>query len=110
VAYDESLAQRTREQLAAVPNVSERKMFGGWALLVDGNLCVGVIGDELIARVGSEAAQAALARPGTRPFDMTGRPMANWVMVAPGAVGGDDELAAWVDEALDFVRTLPPKG
>lgn len=109
MAFDERLAERARERLAPLPDVSERRMFGGWALMVDGNLCVGVVGDELLARVGKEAAAEALARPGARPFDMTGRPMAGWVCVDPTVLERDEQLAEWVDEALDFVRSLPPR-
>jgi TfoX/Sxy family transcriptional regulator of competence genes len=109
MAFDEGLAQRLREQLDGTGRVVERKMFGGLAFLVEGNMCVGVMGDELIARIGPEATEAALGRPGSRLFDFTGRPMKGWVMVEPGALEEDDDLAGWVGEALAYVRTLPPK-
>jgi TfoX/Sxy family transcriptional regulator of competence genes len=108
MAFDEGLAQRLREQLEGTGGVAERRMFGGLSFLVDGNLCVGVMGDELIARIGPAATEAALGRPGSRRFDFTGRPMKGWVVVEPGALE-DDNLAAWVREALAFARTLPPK-
>jgi TfoX/Sxy family transcriptional regulator of competence genes len=109
MAFDEGLAQRLRERLAGTSGLAEKKMFGGLSFLVDGNLCVGVIGDELIARVGPDAARPALERPGSRLFDFTGRPMKGWIAVDPSALEADDALAAWVDDALGFVRTLPPK-
>jgi TfoX/Sxy family transcriptional regulator of competence genes len=109
MAFDQGLAQRIREQLAATGGVAERQMFGGIAFLVDGNMCVGVIGDDLIARVGPAATEAALGRPGSRLFDFSSRPMKGWIMVEPGALEADDALAAWIDDALGFVRTLPPK-
>jgi TfoX/Sxy family transcriptional regulator of competence genes len=108
MAFDQGLAQRMREQLADTGGVTEKQMFGGLAFLVDGNMCVGVIGEELIARVGLDATDAALERPGSRLFDFSGRPMKGWITVAPDALEDDDALAAWIDDALGFVRTLPP--
>lgn len=108
MAYDETLAARIREALAKVDGVTEKEMFGGLAFLVHGNMCVGVSGEELMGRVGKEGNDAALARPGARPFDMTGRPMAGWVVVAPEGLTGD-ALVGWVETCLAFVRTLPPK-
>ncbi len=109
MVFDEGLAQRIREHLAERANVTEKKMFGGLAFLVNGNMCVGVLSDELIVRVGPEATDVALARPGTRTFEFSGRPMKGWISVSPDAVSGDEMLATWVDDALGFVRTLPPK-
>ncbi len=109
MAYDEGLATRLTDTLGERTPFDTRKMFGGLALMVDGNLCVGVMGDEVIARVGPDAKAGALAEAGTRPFDFTGRPMKGWVMVAPEAVAEDDDLGRWVDRCLAFVRTLPPK-
>jgi len=109
MAFDQGLAQRIREQLADTGGLTEKQMFGGLAFLVDGNMCVGVIGEELIARVGLDGTDAALERPGSRLFDFSGRPMKGWITVDPAALEDDDALAAWIDDALGFVRTLPPK-
>jgi TfoX/Sxy family transcriptional regulator of competence genes len=109
MAYDEGVAQRLRESLADVSDLSEKKMFGGLSFLVAGNLCVGVMGDELIARVGPEAYPAAVARPGAHPFDFTKRPMAGWVMVRPEGFEDDAALDEWVGSSLQFARSLPPK-
>ncbi|AWT41425.1 MULTISPECIES: TfoX/Sxy family protein [Streptomyces] len=109
MAYDEGLAERIRSRLGDDPDVTERRMFGGIAFLVGGNMAVGVTGDDLMVRVGPDAAGAALARPGARVFDMTGRPMRGWVVVAGTAVAEDDALAAWVAEGCAFARGLPPK-
>ncbi|MFI0139470.1 TfoX/Sxy family protein [Streptomyces luteogriseus] len=109
MAYDEGLAQRIRERWAADPEVGEKRMFGGVAFLYRGNMAVGVTGDDLMVRVGPEAADAALARPGTRVFDMTGRPMRGWVVVDGTAIAEDDTLGAWLDEGRAFAATLPPK-
>jgi TfoX/Sxy family transcriptional regulator of competence genes len=109
MAFDQGLAQRIRERLAPTGGVAEKQMFGGLAFLVDGNMCVGVIGEELIARVGLDATGTALERPGTRLFDFSGRPMKGWITVASDGLEDDDALAAWIDDALRFVHTLPPK-
>ena len=85
-------------------------MFGGVAFLLDGNMAVGLSGDELMVRVGPDRSDEALARPHTRPFDMTGRPMKGWILVAPDALGSERELADWVSEGVAFACSLPPKG
>lgn len=110
VALDEDLAERVREVLPAevMARVTERKMFGGLAFMLDGNMLVGIVGDELMARLGPDAAGAALRRPHVREMDFSGRPMKGMMFVAPGALEGED-LTAWVRGALEFVRTLPPK-
>jgi hypothetical protein len=109
MSFDQGLADRVRAQLAGTPGLTEKQMFGGLSFLVGGNLCVGVLGDELMARVGPDAAEAALARPGSRLFSMGSRPMKGWVNVAPEVLATDEALAGWVEEALAFARTLPPK-
>ncbi|WP_030606024.1 TfoX/Sxy family protein [Streptomyces fulvoviolaceus] len=109
MAYDERLAERIRERLGADPEITEKRMFGGTAFLLHGNTAVGVTGDDLMVRVGPEATDAALARPGTRIFDMTGRPMRGWVVVDGAAVAQDEALGDWVAEGRDFAASLPPK-
>jgi TfoX N-terminal domain len=110
MAYDEDLANRVREQLAGERAVTEKAMFGGLAFLLAGNMAVGLSGDELMVRVGPEAGDDALAEPHTRPFDMTGRPMKGWILVAPEGLGSDAELSSWVGRGVAFARSLPPKG
>ncbi len=109
MTYDEGLAERIRERLGADPGVTEKRMFGGIAFLYRGNMAVGVTGDDLMVRVGPDASEAALARPGARIFDMTGRPMRGWVVVAGEAVAEDEALGAWIDEGHAFAASLPPK-
>ena len=105
--FDVDLAHRVRQQLAATSGVSEKGMFGGTAFFVDGNLCVGVIRDDLVARVGPERFPEAVERAGTRLFTMTGRPMSGWVVVGPAGWPDDRALAGWIAEALEYVVTLP---
>jgi TfoX/Sxy family transcriptional regulator of competence genes len=110
VAYDQDLANRVREQLADQEAVTETEMFGGIAFLLGGNMAVGVNRDDLMVRVGKEHGDEALEQPHARPFDMTGRPMKAWVLVAPAGVETDAQLAAWVERGVTFARSLPPKG
>jgi TfoX/Sxy family transcriptional regulator of competence genes len=109
VAYDEGLAHRLGESLSGLPGISEKKMFGGIAFLWNGNMLVGVMGDGLIARVGPDAQEDALAQPGARVFDFTGRPMKGWVVVDGAAVAEDEALDDWIARCRDFVEALPPK-
>ncbi len=108
MAYDDALAQRIRDQMTDAPGLSEKKMFGGLAFLTAGNMTVGVHGNDLIARIDPETMEAALAEPGVRPFDMTGRPMRGWVLVATGGLT-DQELERWIARARSYVGTLPAR-
>ena len=109
MAYDERLAARVRGALARREGVTEKTMFGGIAFLLNGNMAVGVHGSELIVRLAVDDAAGALKEPGTRPFDMTGRPMKGWLFV--GAQGQRDEttFAAWVARAAAHAASLPKK-
>lgn len=108
MAYDESLADRIREVMTGDPGLSERKMFGGLAFMLDGHMCCGVVGDELMLRLGADGADKALERPHVRPMDFTGRPMSSMVYVAPEGLRGT-ALERWIEQAAAFARTLPPK-
>ncbi|MBL7261903.1 TfoX/Sxy family protein [Paractinoplanes lichenicola] len=107
MAYDEVLAQRLRDRLTD-PAVTERKMFGGLAFFTNGNMTVGVTGDALIVRLGVPEVEAAMSRPGVRPFEGNGRVMKSWLLVA-GDHLDDAALDSWLAEALDYVTGLPAK-
>ncbi|WP_327255847.1 TfoX/Sxy family protein [Streptomyces sp. NBC_01244] len=109
MAYDEGLAERIREQLGERTGLTEKRMFGGLSFLLDGNMTVGVVGDELIARVGSDHTAQAVARPEARPMDFTGRPMRGWVTVSGPTLAEDAVLEHWIKTALAFAGTLPPE-
>jgi TfoX/Sxy family transcriptional regulator of competence genes len=107
--YDEGLAERLRVAFSTRKDVTERKMFGGIAFMVSGNMCCGVVNDTLMARVGPDQYEAALRRPLARRMDFTGKPLKGFVYVAPEVLGSDKDLADWVRLCLDFVATLPAK-
>lgn len=109
MAFDEALADRVREVLAARSELSERKMFGGIAFMLDGNMAVGIVGDDLMVRLDPADAEQALAEPHTRPMDFTGKPMKNMVYVDAEGTASDESLASWVEAGADFASSLPPK-
>lgn len=109
MAYDENLAKRVRSVLKRRRGVSEKKMFGGLAFLVNGNMACGVLGENLMVRVGPEGYEAALKRSGALPMDFTGRPMKGMVYVTPRGARRAPSLKAWVDEGVAYARSLPPK-
>ena len=108
MAYDERLAARIRNVLADTNGVSERKMFGGLAVLLDGKMACGVVGDKLMLRLGRECAEDALRRPNVRPMDFTGRPMRGMVYVESAGLRGV-ALRRWVERAVAYAGSLPPR-
>jgi TfoX/Sxy family transcriptional regulator of competence genes len=109
MAYDEKLTQRVRQVLAELPGLVEKKMFGGVGFMLNGNMACGVHKDMLIVRVGREGHEAAMAKPHTLPFDITGRAMRGWVMVSADGCAEDEALEAWVKRGINFALTLPSK-
>jgi TfoX/Sxy family transcriptional regulator of competence genes len=109
MTFSEALAQRVRDVLYPLTTVEEKKMFGGLAFMVGGNMTIGVIQENLIVRVGLENYQAALRKPGADLFESTGKPMAGWVTIAPDGLQTREDLTHWIELALEFVKTLPAK-
>jgi TfoX/Sxy family transcriptional regulator of competence genes len=109
MAFDQGLAERVRGHLSDREGVVEKKMFGGLAFMIDGNMCCGVMRDMLMVRVGPDAYDDVLARPHTRPMDFTGRPVKSMVYVDGEGLKTDEELSAWIERAAAFVGTLPAK-
>jgi TfoX/Sxy family transcriptional regulator of competence genes len=109
VAYDEALAQRVRDMLGDNPDITERKMFGGIAFMLSGNMAVGVRQEDLMVRVDPIDHEQALAQPGARQADMGSRPMKGWLLVGPDATAEDSGLEEWIARGLDFAVGLPPK-
>ena len=110
MAFDAGLADRIRVVLTGTRGVSERKMFGGLAFLVDGHMACGVVKSELMLRLGDTGAAAAVARPHARPMDFTGKPMKSMIYVGAEGIDSDGALGEWVGMAVGFVKTLPPMG
>ena len=109
MAYDEAVAERLREQYATVSHVTEKKMFGGIAFMHHGNMCCGVVGEELMVSVGAEAYEEALGQPHARAMDFTGRPLRGMVYVGTPGFESDEDLDAWVARGTAFTRSLPRK-
>jgi TfoX/Sxy family transcriptional regulator of competence genes len=109
MAFDAALAERIRQRLARRKNVDEKKMFGGIGFLLNGNMLVGVWKDSLIVRIGDEQGEEALKEAHVSAFDVTGRAMKGWVVVAPAGIEDNDQLSGWIQRALKFVGKLPGK-
>lgn len=109
MGYDGDLANRIRQILARQRSVSEKKMFGGLTFMLRGHMCCGVMNDKLVVRVGPDKGRAALKRPHTAQFDLTGKPMNGMVVVSSPGVRTDAVLDRWVQQAIDFISTLPAK-
>ena len=110
MSYDEGLAQRIREVVADRQGVTERKMFGGLAFLLNGNMFCGIAKKEdLMVRVGPARHEEALREPHARLMDFAGKPMVGFIFVAPPGHASDEALTRWVDWSLAFVSPMPSK-
>jgi TfoX/Sxy family transcriptional regulator of competence genes len=109
MTYDEELETRIKKVISNWTHTDAKKMFDGICHLLHGNMFCGVYKDFLILRLGEEKATKALASSSVKPFDITGRGMKGWVMVAQEGFKTDDELEAWLNQARVFVETLPAK-
>lgn len=107
--YDEQLVERIRKLIQRRKGITERKMFGGIAFMLHGNMCCGVVGKLLVVRLGDEAAATALREPHAREMDFTGRVMKSMVYVDPCGIEADEDLRSWLIRAIDHARSLPPK-
>jgi TfoX/Sxy family transcriptional regulator of competence genes len=109
MGYDLATAERVRRILSRRSDVAEKRMVGGLSFVVDGSMCCGVTGSELMIRVGAEARERALAEPHVRSMEFAGRPLAGFVLIDVEGFRTDAALAAWVQRGLDFVAVLPAK-
>jgi TfoX/Sxy family transcriptional regulator of competence genes len=110
MAYDEDLAARLRELLAGEDAITEKRMFGGLAVLLHGHMTVAASGQGgLLVRIDPRDTDDALARPHTSPMEMRGRALEGWIRVAPEGVRTKRSLTPWVRRSLAFAHTLPPK-
>ncbi len=110
MAYEEDLANRLRELVLGEPGVTEKRMFGGLAFLINGNMSVSASGQGgLLLRVDPAETEALLAKPHAEPFEMRGRAMDGWLRVAPDGVRTKRQLEPWVARGVAYARSLPPK-
>jgi TfoX/Sxy family transcriptional regulator of competence genes len=110
MAYDYDLADRVRELLGPLRGVDEKRMFGGLAFLIDGNMSVAVSGQGgLMVRVPPNDTEKLLRRAHVSPMLMAGREVRGWVRVEPDGVKTKRQLTDWVTRGADYARSLPPK-
>ena len=109
MAYDEGLAQRIEEALVEQPGLVAKKMFGGIGFMIHGNMAVGVHKDSMIIRVGPDNYEELLAEPFARVFDITGRAMRGWILVAAQGLDSEESLDFWTQKGVDFASSLPKK-
>jgi len=107
VAYNEELAARVRAALADRSDVEEKKMFGGLTFMVSGQMCCGVLKDDLIVRIEPTAFDELVAEPSVRPFDFSGRPMQNMLYVANTVLTEPETLRAWIQRGTSYVAAHP---
>lgn len=110
MAYDEELAERVREAVQGEAGLSEKRMFGGLAFLVHGNMAVSASSHGgLLLRIDPDQTESLIDQQHVRRFEMRGREMNGWLRVDVEAVESDDELRRWVNHGLAYARSLPPK-
>ena len=110
MTYDEDLANRLRELIGAEPGLTEKRMFGGLAFLINGNMAVSASGrGGLLLRVDPEETDALLGKPHAQPFEMRGRVMHGWMRVEPEGLGTKRQLERWVARGVGYARSLPSK-
>ena len=110
MAYDEDLADRIQELVAGEPDLSEKKMFGGLAFLIGGNMAVAASGQGgILVRVDPAESDELVAMTGARPMEMRGQPMQGWLRVDPEHLRTKRQLAKWVEFGIAYARSLPTK-
>lgn len=107
MAFDENLADRIRQQLQGKHVLfSEKKMMGGLTFMINNKMCVGIVKNDLMVRIGKDNYEDALLKPGCKQMDFTGKPMKGYVFVEPVGVDLDSDLEYWIELALEFNKTL----
>ncbi len=109
MAYDDKLADRVRTVLKRRRGIAEKKMFGGLAFLHNGNMCCGVIKNDLVLRLGEDGATKALDKPYAREMDFTGKALKSMVYIGPAGYRTEAQLRRWVGQGVDYVKSLPAK-
>jgi TfoX/Sxy family transcriptional regulator of competence genes len=109
MAYNEELDRRIKKVVSRWKGTNDKKMFGGVCHLIHGNMFCGVHKNFLILRLGEDKSSDALKQPYARPFDITGKPMKGWVMIADDGYKSDPDLKTWLNQAKNFAESLPAK-
>jgi TfoX/Sxy family transcriptional regulator of competence genes len=109
VAYSEELVERIRDVLDGRPGIVERKMFGGVAWMVNGNMACGVIAEDIMVRLDHEEADQAMAEEHVGPMEFTGRPMRGFLLVEAAGIEEERDLVRWIETGANFAESLPPK-
>lgn len=109
MAYDEQLAERIRTYLKRRKGVEEKRMFGGLCFMLNGHMCCGIDKDRLMVRVLSERYDTLLKKPHAREMDFTGKPLKSFLFISEAGYRTTSSLASWLDEAVECVKSKPPK-
>ena len=109
MAYDETTAHEIRAHLHTISGITEKKLFGGIGFMLHGNMACGLNGADLIVRLGQAEFIQAMQQPHVRVFDLSGRPMQGWILVAPAGYTPEAALKAWVEKGVQFARSLAPQ-
>jgi TfoX/Sxy family transcriptional regulator of competence genes len=110
MAYDDALAARIRDRIGAAPDLTEKKMFGGLAFLIGGNMAVAASGQGgILVRVDPDESDALVAATPASPMEMRGKQMQGWLRLQAGEVASDAALAEWVERGVAYARSLPRK-
>ena len=109
MAYDQVLANRINQKLARQRGLKSKEMFGGICFLIDGNMCCGVIKDEMVIRADPNEADEVLSNSNAREFDFSGRAMKGWYYISSNGLKSEKDLAYWVGMSLKYVKSLPKK-
>lgn len=102
MAYNEKLNDRIREAMSVFPNVEEKHMFGGTCYMLNGKMCVGVVGDEMMCRIDPDLYATALERKGCREMVFTGKPMKGYVYVAEEGMKSKKDFEYWIGLCVEF--------
>ena len=102
MAYNEDLVNKIREMLINQPDVEEKKMMGGLTFMVDGKMCIGVVGDEMMCRISPDKHDESVEKTGCREMDFTGKPMRGYVFVNEDGMKTQADFMQWISLCLDF--------
>ena len=106
---DTELVERIRKIVKRRKDCTEQKMFGGIAFMINGNMCVGPWKGSLVVRLDKAKHEETQALPNVKPMDITGRVMKGWALITPEGIEEDDDLKAWIQRGIKYVKTLPAK-